>query len=48
MTYLIITGNPVDGLRFIGPFDSAEEANQHADDLMASYEEWWTAEMEAP
>src|SRR4051794_35915857 len=37
---LIIIGNPVDGLRFYGPFTSAEEANLAADSIRCE-EEWW-------
>lgn len=44
--YVLIYGNPVDGLEFIGPFNSHETAIQHAETYILS--DWWIAEMEAP
>lgn len=29
--YIVIVGNVVDGLSFIGPFDDGEEANEFAE-----------------
>ncbi|MBU2177427.1 MAG: hypothetical protein KJ556_20235 [Gammaproteobacteria bacterium] len=43
--YIIIKGNVVDGLEFIGPFDSAEEANNHADYYLDPQCEWVIGEL---
>jgi hypothetical protein len=45
MSYLVMCGNPCDGLSFTGPFESAEDASEYADTLKC---EWWIASMEAP
>ncbi|WP_028492722.1 hypothetical protein [Thioalkalivibrio sp. ALE19] len=44
-TFIVITGNPVDGLVHIGPFGNGEEANDYADNLD---DEWWVAKIEEP
>jgi hypothetical protein len=45
---IVVTGNPIDGMTFLGPFASAEAvqtwAKTHAKDGM----EWWTADLENP
>jgi len=41
-TFVVITGNPVDGLDIYGPFATAEEANNWADCEQAG-EDWWVA-----
>ena len=43
----ILAGNPVDGLRLIGPFDSIEVLNEWAEDHL-HHAEWWAVRMEAP
>lgn len=49
MKYLIAFGNPVDGFGFIGPFDSAEDANEYAEhDRDLSCVDWWVVELIAP
>lgn len=45
--YLVVYGNPVDGLRFVGPFGTHEEACEYADVDNPS-DEWWIAELEVP
>lgn len=46
---LIITGNPVDGFRFIGPFEDHDAALAYAELEGASIEaDWWIAPIEAP
>lgn len=47
--YIIITGNPVDGLRFIGPFTTGVEAAEFvcADPYLDDHE-WWIAKIESP
>ena len=43
---IVVIGNAVDGLRFIGPFESAELANDYAADMQ--YEEWVVAACSPP
>lgn len=45
--YIVITGNPIDGLRHTGPFDSAEEAIEWGEQE-AKPGEWWLVELENP
>ena len=44
---IVITGNPVDGLFFYGPFKTAEDANEWAD-AEQSDQEWWVAPLDEP
>lgn len=44
MATIIVTGNPVDGLEFFGPFEDGEEAFNYAD--KNRLEEWWTANLQ--
>ena len=39
LKYIIIVGNVVDGLRFYGPYDTAEDANEIADNAFKN-EDW--------
>lgn len=43
---ILITGNPVDGLEFFGPFDEAEEATEFAE--INAEADWWVAEVRSP
>jgi len=43
--FCILTGNPLDGMSIIGPFDSHDEARDHAE---MHYSEWMVTEMEVP
>ena len=45
--HLLVTGNPVDGLQFIGPFQHPEDANFYAE-MFLNKDEWWVAKLEAP
>lgn len=45
--HIIITGNPVDGLSFIGPFKSSNLAAEHGN-LDPHLEEWWIAPLQKP
>lgn len=47
MTAVLMVGNPIDGVRIIGPFDSAEEACEEGD-RNHSKDTWWGYELEAP
>ena len=44
MTYVLVTGNPVDGLEFYGPFPDAESAHDWAAGVLKNAE-WWIAPM---
>jgi hypothetical protein len=43
---LLVVGNAIDGLRFIGPFDDAEEAGNYAE-VHERHELWHIATLEA-
>ena len=49
MKYFIISGSPVYGFRYIGPFDGHKEAEdyqkEHSDTISKN---WWIAELLAP
>lgn len=42
---IIVKGNPVDGLYFIGPFDTHDEAVEHAENGDG---DWWIADLDSP
>ena len=44
---LVITGNPVDGFFYYGPFDSAEEAIEWAS-VQHDTQDWWIAPLNEP
>ena len=49
MKYFIISGSPVYGFKYVGPFDSrkmAEEYQQENYQRLSIY--WWVAELLAP
>lgn len=46
--YVILHGNPVDGINIIGPFTDGEAANGYADDNLNGAGEWWVVEVEPP
>lgn len=41
---VVIVGNPIDGLGFVGPFDSFDEAHNWA----IGIDEYWITRMEPP
>ena len=43
--HIIITGNPVDGFQFTGPFTTHDDAVREADD---SGSDWWVADLTVP
>ena len=46
---IVITGNPVDGLEFYGPFEEGEEANEWADEhLTPDDKDWWITSLIPP
>lgn len=48
MSYIIVTGNPKDGFVYIGPFDSHEDAVQHAEWKANLEADWWVIELLEP
>lgn len=47
MRALVITGNPVDGFEYIGPFDDTETAVEWCQDMFDD-EDWWVTELTSP
>lgn len=45
--HIIIYGDPVDGLKFIGPFNTSEEAAAYASSGHFDGYDWWVAPLEA-
>ena len=45
--YVVITGNPVDGLFFYGPFDSYDEATAYAE-RNHDGDDWWATKLQQP
>jgi hypothetical protein len=46
--YVLITGNPIDGISLIGPFDEPDAAIDYAEVNINGQGEWWLVEVEAP
>lgn len=44
---ILVIGNPVDGIIFIGPFDDGEEAVEYAE-VHHKNDEWWMAPIDTP
>ena len=44
--FILVTGNPVDGLSFFGPFNDPEEAHEFAEGCGTG--DWWVAMLEEP
>lgn len=44
--FVLVIGNPVDGLKFIGPFDTADEAIEYADEN--ADDAFWVASIQSP
>ena len=43
--YVIVVGNPVDGLSFIGPYTERKDAEDECESIQ---QDWWIAPMELP
>jgi len=43
--YILIIGNPIDGLKFEGPFEDFEEAEMHAE---FQDDTWWIVNLRNP
>jgi hypothetical protein len=46
--YVILHGNPIDGLSLVGPFDDGEIASEYAEANLNGAGEWWIVEVEKP
>lgn len=44
--WIIVTGNPVDGFEYHGPFNTEDSAIEWADTFIE--DEWWLAHLDAP
>ncbi len=45
--YVIVVGNPFDGMNIIGPFDDAEFAGDYAQ-MLHRNEDWWVMKLTVP
>ena len=45
--HIVVTGNPVDGFNYIGPFKTADDAIEWADAKSDLEGDWWIAALEA-
>ena len=48
MKYIILSGNPVEGYEFYGPFDTQESALRYADNNLDYDREWCFAHLIEP
>ena len=46
--WIIVTGNPVDGFTFIGPYSDANEAANAASNDHHINGDWWISKIERP
>jgi hypothetical protein len=44
--YVVVVGNPFDGMAIHGPFDEIEDANQYGEYTNEDY--WWVLELVTP
>jgi hypothetical protein len=45
--WVVVVGNPFDGIRLIGPFEDGNDANEWADEN-CNNEEWWVVNIIDP
>lgn len=45
---VVLYGNPLDGLRIVGPFDSPADALAYTEHPADGERDWWIAEVDAP
>jgi hypothetical protein len=45
MSYVILTGNIIDGMNIVGPFETHDDADEYASRYV---DEWWIVELSAP
>jgi hypothetical protein len=50
MSFIIVTGNPISGHNFYGPFDTADSATGYMDHVLTDCEgeDWWVAPLVTP
>lgn len=48
MKYIFVYGNPIDGFRFVGPFDDRDEAVEYGESEPPGSADWWIAELDKP
>lgn len=46
MKYIVITGNPVDGCEYFGPFKTHEKATDYAERYLDG--DWWVTTLYKP
>jgi len=47
--WVLMVGNPVNGMHFVGTFDTPQEANEYAEaDQFIRNTDWWTAKVHQP
>ena len=46
MKFIVMSGNPIDGLQFTGPFSSTDDAVAWAEELCKT--DWWVVPLEVP
>lgn len=48
--FIVVTGTPIDGFRFFGPFSDGNEATEYAATNCESdhCESWWVVKLEKP
>lgn len=48
MKYMLVVGNPLQGLQFVGPFDSADDAAEHMFRSGMEPLDWWVGTLVSP
>ena len=46
MNFIVVLGNPIDGLQFTGPFSSIDDAVAWAEEVCET--DWWIVPLEEP
>jgi hypothetical protein len=46
--YVVLCGNPIDGLTFYGPFPSGAAATEWAERALDNAGDWWVSELVGP
>jgi len=46
--YVVVYGNPIDGIAIHGTFNTSEKANDYADRCSTSSDEWWITDIFDP
>jgi len=48
MSVILITGNPVDGFKYIGPFDTPDSAISYEEHILDEGGDWWITPLVTP